>query len=433
MFYATMPLPGRQLRRSFVFHVYAITLQYIVKRLYIKLYNLAQDNKTQKMKSILFLQSEVQNPYKIYNEMLLTNPVYRDEVNNISAVYSYENCKSILTNPAALIPPLNNTGLNEHALAIAGKLVRFSNPPDHAVAKQTAMAIFQSMKPVSIQNILYTLLHGKNIDKEINWVDVVCKQLPVLCILKGFDFTQTDCEFVAGKIGQLVKIIQPNKTEDQLKVTNDVSKEVYDIVERHISNSPFLSAVVNNLVAGTKCTNDEILALCISNLTGLMIQSYDACRGLLSNTLLHFLNNRNLYKHIINNRNNLEKFVIETLRFDPPVHNTRRIAAEKIVLDNAEIKKGEIILVVLASANRDEQHFTNANIFDVERNNNSNNLTFGAGQHSCLAMNFATRITTETLFHLFIQFTNTTLLSPNIEHEAIVNVRLPKSIIISLI
>jgi cytochrome P450 len=384
------------------------------------------------MKPVLFLQSEVENPYLIYKEMLLANPVYRDDANNIWAVYSYENCKSVLNNPLALIPPMNNAGLNEYALAIAGKLARFSNPPYHAIAKQTALAIFQSMKHVPVSEILNELLHHNTDKGKINWVDAVCKQLPVRSILKGFDFTQNDCEFITGCIGQLVKIMQPNKTEAQVKGINDVSQKIYNIVEKHISNSDSLNAVIDNLAANTKCTNEEILSLCISNLTGLMTQTYDACRGLLSNGLLHYLNNKNLYRYIINDKDQLKKFVIETLRYDPPVHNTRRVAAENILLNNTEIKKGEMILVVLAAANRDEQYFANANTFDIERSNNAAHLTFGAGPHACIASHFATQIATEILFWLFNKYPNSNLLSANIEYEAIVNGRLPKSIIISL-
>jgi cytochrome P450 len=384
------------------------------------------------MKSVLFLQSEVENPYSVYEEMLLANPIYRDDANNIWAVYSYENCKAVLNNPAALIPPMNNSGLNEYAITIAGKLTRFSNPPHHAVTKKIAMAVFQSMKPVSISEILKVLLHDNTNDGKINWVDAVCKQLPVLSILKGFAFSQTDCEFIIGSIGQLIKIMQPSKTEEQVKGINDVSEKVYGIVEEHICNSNSLSTIMNSIVTDTNYTKQEILSLCVSNLTGLMMQSYDASRGLLSNSLLQYLNNKKLYQHISNDKEQLNKFIIETIRYDPPVHNTRRVAAENILLNNIEIKEGEIILVVLAAANRDEQHFANANIFDIERNNNAEYLTFGAGAHACVASHFATQMVTETLFCLLTSYSNINLLSADIEYEPIINGRLPKSIIISL-
>ncbi|HKO81994.1 MAG TPA: hypothetical protein VJU78_16420 [Chitinophagaceae bacterium] len=79
------------------------------------------------MTTTLFLQSEVQEPYKVYETMLCENPVFWDSTNNIWAIYSYGNCKAILSDPAALIPPANQNNkddLNEYALGITDRLAR---------------------------------------------------------------------------------------------------------------------------------------------------------------------------------------------------------------------------------------------------------------------------------------------------------------------
>jgi len=93
------------------------------------------------MINTLFLQSEVQDPYKLYEQMLYDCPVFWDGTNKLWAIYSYKNCKEILSDPTIQIPSINcsNTdGLNEYTLAITGKLARISNGPQHEIAKQTA-------------------------------------------------------------------------------------------------------------------------------------------------------------------------------------------------------------------------------------------------------------------------------------------------------
>jgi cytochrome P450 len=177
---------------------------------------------------------------------------------------------------------------------------------------------------------------------------------------------------------------------------------------------------------------DEWLALCVSNLAGLMIQSYDACRGLLSNAMLQMLNYSTSWRHIVNDEYSLRKFVIETLRYDPPVQNTRRIAADDIILENWKIRKGDMLLLVLAAANRDESHFSNPATFDIDRNNNTDHLTFGTGSHACLAADFAIGMTMGAIHCFFEQYPNAKLYSNQIQYEAVVNARLPKNLIISL-
>jgi hypothetical protein len=60
--------------------------------------------------------------------MLSTSPVFWDEKNKLWAIYSYADCRRILTDPSAQIPALNNRNLNEYALLISGKLARLNNP-----------------------------------------------------------------------------------------------------------------------------------------------------------------------------------------------------------------------------------------------------------------------------------------------------------------
>jgi cytochrome P450 len=159
----------------------------------------------------------------------------------------------------------------------------------------------------------------------------------------------------------------------------------------------------------------------------LFIQSYDAGRGILSNSLLQILANKSF-----SDRSEIQKSIIETLRFDPPIHNTRRVANTDIILGETIIKEGEKILLVLASANRDSEKFETESNFDIERVNNNENLTFGIGGHMCLAKHFSINLATEVLWFLFKEHNTIKLLENSIEYEPMINARLPKNIWISI-
>ncbi|OQP59883.1 hypothetical protein A3860_35825 [Niastella vici] len=384
------------------------------------------------MRSVLFLQSEEPDPYALYKSMRSTTPVFRDDANKITGIYSYGYCKAILNNPLALIPSINNTGLNEQALIMVNRFARLRNPPAHAAARQAATGMLTCAKPYPASQLVKELLAGNSDSPQINWVDVVCKQLPVLMLLKGFDFSKDDCKELTARIEHIVKIMHPGKSEEQIAGINEVATCIYQIIERHILNSPLLSRVLNTGIPGDGLNKDEWLAVCVSNLAGLLIQSYDACRGLLGNAMIQMLNYSTSLRQIVNDRSNLKKFVIETVRYDPPVQNTRRIAGDDIVLADWKIKKGEMLLIVLAAANRDESHFSDPDTFNIHRSNNTDHLTFGTGAHACLAADFAIGMTMAAIHCFFDQYPNAKLYSDPIQYEAAVNGRLPKNLIISL-
>lgn len=382
--------------------------------------------------SSLFLQSEIKNPYSFYQKMIEENPIYWDETNQIWAVYSYEYCVEILQNTNVHIPALHpNNNLNEYALKIINNLVRLSNGIQHEIAKEIANVLFNYMKTVGVDLILEELLQDQLKQNKINWVDCIGKKLPLLTILRSFDLNEEDSNFVIEKTGLLIKIMQPNKTNEDTELINEVSQEIYFKVKKHLSKLPFYETLITKISKSYNISSEETIVICVSNLIGLLIQSYDAGRGLLSNSLLQFFSNENLLKNELN-KTWIQKLVVETLRFDPPVHNTRRIAIADIQLGNCIIKKNDLILVVLAGANRDQKQFTNPMVFDIERHNNHEHLTFGSGGHTCLAKHFSIHLSTEALYYILKNY-KISLLENKIEYEPLLNARLPKAIWISLL
>lgn len=382
------------------------------------------------MNSTLFLQSDSNDPYLIYKTMLQNNPVYWDEINKIWAIYSYVDCVSVLKNPKAEIPAVNQNNeqkLNEKALEILNNLTRLSNGIQHEISKKIAMLLFSNMKSVNVNSIISQLIKSTLVENKIDWVNSVCKKLPVLVVLKSFDFEEKDCEFISSQIESLVKIMLPQKTETQVKSINKISSTIFSIAEKQLSSLHFFESLSVKISESNSLSLDEIKTIGISNLIGLFIQSCDAGRGILSNSFLQVLNHKTF-----SSKTEIEKSVIETLRFDPPIQNTRRIVIEDFYIGESLIKKGDSILIVLASANRDSEKFKNPINFDIERSNNNDNLTFGIGGHMCLAKYFSIQLATEALSFLFENYKTIQLLENNIQHEPMINARLPKTIWISL-
>lgn len=384
--------------------------------------------KTIYMNTTLFLQSNVPDPYAIYKSMLEKNPVFWDENSKTWAVYSYEYCVEILKNPHALIPAINLNNeqkLNTYAVTILNNLVRLSNGISHEINREIACFLFSNMTSVNIDSIISELIEYDVIENKIDWVDSVCKKLPVLVVLKSFGFKETDCNFILEKMESLIKIMLPNKTQEQVNTINKISEELFSIVEKQLLPLKFYRDLLQ--IKSAVLSANEIKTKSISNVIGLLIQSYDAGRGILSTSLLQILNNKSF-----SDKAEIQKSVIETLRFDPPIHNTRRIAEEDIYMGESLIRRNDPILIVLASANRDPQKFENALVFDIERRNNTENLTFGTGGHACLAKHFSISLATEAIWFLLNAYKTVVLLENNIEYEPMINARLPKRIPISL-
>jgi cytochrome P450 len=74
----------------------------------------------------------------------------------------------------------------------------------------------------------------------------------------------------------------------------------------------------------------------------------------------------------------------ELLRYEPPgPHVARFVASEDVQFQDQTVPAGSALLLMLASANRDERHFENPDCFNIHRRP-SGHLTFGRRAHFCL-------------------------------------------------
>jgi cytochrome P450 len=81
-------------------------------------------------------------------------------------------------------------------------------------------------------------------------------------------------------------------------------------------------------------------------------------------------------------------YLDEFLRYEPPVKMIARTVTKDVTLGDRKIAAGEMVAVMLASANRDESVFEGADELRFGRRTNPH-LAFGLGVHRCIGSNLA--------------------------------------------
>lgn len=369
------------------------------------------------MENVLFLQSEVSDPFAIYLDRLAAQPVAWDSLNRIWALYRHADCRRLLECTSAYIPELSSAGqasLGETARSVTRRLARLANPPMHAALRQAATGLFSQLQVAAIEPLMARLLGTA---QEIDWVDSICRKLPALAFMKGLEFSETDIETVLPLTERLTQVMLPNKSPQQAADIDAAMAHVYPLVQRHVAHSA---------ARRRQAADEPELEIMVSTLIGMLIQSVDAGRGLLSNAMLQALNRPYALA-----RGDWPSLVIETLRFDPPIHNTRRTLTQELELSGVLLQAGQPVLLVLAAANRDPSVFAQASQFDPARPNNADHLTFGAGMHQCIAKHFSVELAARSLALLF-QSRKVHLLSQQINYAPLINARLPCQIMLAL-
>ena len=125
---------------------------------------------------------------------------------------------------------------------------------------------------------------------------------------------------------------------------------------------------------------EEVLAMAFL----LLVAGHETTVNLIGNGMLSLLSHRDQWERLCRDPALLPSAVEECLRYQSPLlMATERYASDDFHLKEAEIRRGELVFAVLASATRDEEQFPDAATFDISRSPNRH-LAFGQGIHFCL-------------------------------------------------
>jgi cytochrome P450 len=131
---------------------------------------------------------------------------------------------------------------------------------------------------------------------------------------------------------------------------------------------------------------DEGDLLALSTL--LLVAGHETTSNLIGNAVLALLAHPGERKRLLDDPGLLPGAVDEFLRYDGPIQLTDRMALEDCEIGGQPIRRGQLVALVLAAANRDPERFADPDRLDVTRPDNRH-LAFGQGNHFCLGSQLA--------------------------------------------
>lgn len=146
------------------------------------------------------------------------------------------------------------------------------------------------------------------------------------------------------------------------------------------SQDDLLTALVQVEAEGDRLTEDEQVAMVIL----LLIAGHETTVNLITGGTLALLENPEQLAWLRAKPDQIKPAIEELLRFTNPVEtSTERYALEDITLHGTTIRRGDLVMLALASANRDASQFARPDELNLSRQPNRH-VAFGHGIHFCL-------------------------------------------------
>jgi cytochrome P450 len=148
-----------------------------------------------------------------------------------------------------------------------------------------------------------------------------------------------------------------------------------------------LATLLDAQIDGVPLTDDQVAA----ELHTLMVTGSDTTEFGLAATLYHLARNPGQRDAVMGDRSQCIWAFAEALRLDHPTDILCRTASSAVVVGGHTIGAGQGVLLLWASANRDEHEYPAADRFDLHRRP-ARSLVFGHGQHKCIGEHIGMRM-----------------------------------------
>jgi len=356
-------------------------------------------------KKVLFSEGFQQNPYPAYQRFLEEGPIhYIDWGNGMWAAFSYAECTAILKDPRfsakrtgaflLALPEEQRSQFTELAHLLSLWML-FIDAPAHSrlrklMNKGFSPAVVESLRP-QIEAIVDRMLEPLRRASEAELMHEIAHPLPVRVIAEMLGIPDTMQEQLVEWSNAIATFFgSPRRTLEQIRSAQQaalaLTKYFREVVpkRRQQKGDDLISLLLKIEEDGEVLTEEELYAQCVMLLFG----GHETTRNLIGNGMYTLLRHPEESSKLREHAGMIRTAVEELLRYESPVQNTARIAKEEMDIGDVRLHQGDVIGVMLGSANRDPQQFQEPGRLDLSRLNNAH-LAFGAGPHFCIGNQLA--------------------------------------------
>ncbi|NGO68316.1 cytochrome P450 [Streptomyces boncukensis] len=333
-----------------------------------------------------------ENPYPHYEEVRARGRLYRSSIGSwVTADHKLAN--EILRDRRLGVRKANGEKLPE-IMSFDNSLLG-ADPPDHTRLRRVMTPTLNprmagGWRP-RVKEICSRLIDDILAeDKPFNLMTAFAQQLPVAVIadLVGIpERCRADFFHISRRITPLLEGVvtyeQTQSTEAAIKEMTDLFVDIIAL-RKADPQDDMISRLVPLVDEGT-LSMDELVPM----VTFVPLAGSETTVNLVGNGILALLAHPEQWQLLVERPELAAGVAEETLRYDPPVQQYRRIAHERIELAGHTLPVDGELAIMVGGANRDPQVFPDPGTFDITRDIGADTLAFSAGIHYCMGASLA--------------------------------------------
>lgn len=333
----------------------------------------------------LLAQETKRNPHAFFAQLRTTKPLFYVEGLDAWVLTTYEDALWLLkdarfTKDNRKIAQDEDNPYQEMASYMRNMLM--TDPPDHTrlrslVSKAFTPRMIEQLRP-RIQQITDELLDAVEAQGSMDLIPAFAYPLPITVISEMLGIPVQDRQ----KFRTWTQGIVNMDRETGIASLQEFLGYIKALLEekRAQPGQDLISGLVQAEENGDQLSENELISMIFL----LIVAGHETTVNLLGNGTLALLQHPEQLQQLQHDPSLITAAVEELLRYTAPVSlSDERWATEDIPLHGKLIRKGDMVVAALISANADPQRFHDGTELDITRRENQH-LTFGKGIHFCL-------------------------------------------------
>lgn len=335
------------------------------------------------------------DPYPLYARLRREAPVYFDPFLHTWVVTRYADVmKVLLTFSADRTPsPEQLSAMGMSAVGpIAQVMVKqmlFLDPPAHTRLRTLAGTVFSPRRvkvlAEHIRSIANDLIDKVLAKGRMDVMSDIAEPLPAIVTAELLGVPVADYRQLKEWSKDFAEMLgnyqhNPNRIPRVLKSTEEMTQYFRArIAEQRVEpREGLIQCLLDAEIDGDRLSEEEVVANTIVTMVG----GQETTTNLIGNGILTLLRNPEQKDRLMSDYSLIPSAVEELLRYESPSQQTGRIAREDVIIGGHKIRKGQAIIAVMASGNRDADRFPDPDTLDLARTDNRH-LAFGWAAHFC--------------------------------------------------
>jgi cholest-4-en-3-one 26-monooxygenase len=329
------------------------------------------------------------NPHAELTWMRENCPVYWDPSGAVWGVSTYREIKQVSRRPDLFC---SGEGIRPDADPMP--MMIDMDDPEHKLRRKLVSAGFTPRR-VSGQRAYLERVCDEIIDQvceqgECDLVADLAAQLPLIVIGDALGFGPEDRPLLLKWSDAMLRALtggdDPALLEDATVAFARFNDHTDHVIaeRRRCPHDDLISALIESRVDGSHLDHDSLLVESLLILIG----GDETTRHVISGGAWQLFLHPDQRRRLSDDLTLIPTAVEEMLRWVSPIKNMARTATRDVPLNGRTIHKGDKLLLLYPSANRDALVFTDPDTFDISRHPNEH-LAFGNGPHFCLGNSLA--------------------------------------------